>query len=59
MKINKLVKEVSIAVLGGSGIIMMMLGIEAIASKGKWIMFMGCGVLLIAGAFLIAKIIKV
>jgi len=36
-----------------------MLGIEAVAYKGNWIILMGCSVLLIAGAILIAKIIKV
>jgi hypothetical protein len=59
MKVSKLGKEVSIAALGGSGFIMIMLGIEAIASKGNVIMFMGSGVLLTAGAILIAKLIKV
>ncbi len=59
MKVNKTVKELFLAVLFGSSIIMIMLGIQAIANKGNWIIFMGCGVLLLAGAILIAKIIKV
>lgn len=59
MKVKKPVKEAAIAALGGSGFILIMLGIQAVASKGNWIIFMACGLLLCIGAILIAKKVKV
>jgi hypothetical protein len=56
---NKTLKQVFVGVLGGASFITIMLGIQAIAFKSNWIIFMGCGVLLFIGTLIIAKIIEV
>ncbi len=59
MKLNQLVKELVLGVLLGSGCILILLGIQAVANKGNWIIFIVCGVLLLVGSILIAKKIMV
>ncbi len=59
MKLNKLVRELVLGVLLGSGCILILLGIQAIANKGNWIIFIVCGAILLIGSILIAKTIKV
>ena len=56
---SKTLKEVFVGTLAGLSICSILLGIEAIATKGNGIMFMGCGVLLFLGTLVIAKTIKV
>ena len=56
---NETLKQLVIGILAGVSIITILLGIQAIANKGNWIIFMGCGVLLFIATLVIAKIIKV
>jgi len=56
---NKTLKEIFVGVLGGVSFLTIMLGIQAIAFKANWAIFMVCGVLLFIGTLIIAKIIKV
>jgi hypothetical protein len=56
---NKTLKELFVGVLVSASFIIIMLGIQAIANKGNWIIFLGCGVLLFIGTLIIAKIIEV
>ena len=51
-------KQLFVGVLTGASFITIMMGIQAIANKGNWIIFMGCGVLLFIGTLIIAKIIE-
>ena len=56
---NKILKEIFVGVLGGVSFLTIMLAIQAIAFKGNWIIFMGCGVLLFIATLVIAKVIEV
>jgi hypothetical protein len=56
---NETLKQIVIGVLAGASFVTILLGIQAIAFKGNWIIFMGCGVSLFIGTLIIAKIIKV
>jgi hypothetical protein len=55
---NKALKEVFIGALLGAGIIIIMLGIQAIANKTNGILFIGFGALLFVGTLFLAKVIK-
>ena len=56
---NKTLKQLFVGVLAGASFITIMMGIQAIANKANWIIYMGCGVLLFIATLVIAKIIKV
>jgi len=58
MNVTKSVRELLLGVLGGTGCISILLGIQAIAYKGNWIIYMVCGVLLLVGALFIASKFK-
>jgi len=58
MNVTKSVRELLLGVLGGTGCISILLGIQAIAYKGNWIIYMVCGVLLLVGAIFIASKFK-
>jgi len=58
MNVTKSVRELVLGVLGGTGCILILLGIQAIAYKGNWIIYMVCGVLLLVGALFIASKFK-
>ena len=58
MNITKSVRELLLGVLGGTGCIFILLGIQAISNKGNWVIFMVGGVLLLVGALFIASKFK-
>jgi uncharacterized membrane protein HdeD (DUF308 family) len=58
MNVSKTVRELLLGVLGGTGCISILLGIQALSNKGNWIIFMVGGVLLLVGAIFIASKFK-
>lgn len=58
MNVSKSVRELALGVLGGTGCISILLGIQALSNKGNWIIFMVGGVLLLVGALVIASKFK-
>ena len=58
MNVTKSVRELVLGVLGGTGCISILLGIQALLNKGNWIIFMVGGVLLLVGALFIASKFK-
>jgi membrane-bound ClpP family serine protease len=55
MNVSKTVRELLLGVLGGTGCILILLGIQALSNKGNWIIFMVGGVLLLVGSLFIAS----
>jgi hypothetical protein len=58
MNVSKSVRELVLGVLGGTGCISILLGIQALSNKGNWIIYMVCGVLLLVGAIFISSKFK-
>jgi hypothetical protein len=58
MNVSKSVRELLLGVLGGTGCISILLGIQALSNKGNWIIFMVGGVLLLAGSLFVASKFK-
>jgi hypothetical protein len=58
MNVSKTVRELVLGLLGGTGCISILLGIQALSNKGNWIIFMVGGVLLFVGALFIASRFK-
>jgi|GEM_PF-5644774 len=58
MNVTKSVRELLLGVFGGTGCILILLGIQALSNKGNWIIFMVGGVLLLVGALFIASKFK-
>jgi hypothetical protein len=58
MTVNKTVGELVLGLLGGTGAILILLGIQALANKGHWIIFLVCGVFLLVGSIFISSKFK-
>jgi hypothetical protein len=58
MTVSKSVRELMLGVLGGTGCISILLGIQALSNKGNWIIYMVCGVLLLVGAIFVSSKFK-
>ena len=58
MNVSKTVRELLLGVLGGTGCISILLGIQALSNKGNWIIYIVVGVLLLVGSLFIASKFK-